>query len=281
MRENKITRKIFTLLCVLTLIVGLSILNIPVCAEEIPQDRQLPRLVDDADLLTDSEEQELNTELDEISEKQQCDVVVVTENSLDGKSAQDYADDFFDYNGYGQNSTRDGILLLISMEARDYAISTRGYAIDVFSDHRLDDMVDHFINDLSSGDYYDAFNTFVNDCDRYISQGVEYHDDNHLNVQNKESSFMIFGIGSLAVALVAALVSMQVERAKLKSVKPNRQAMNYVKDNGMHLYRSNDIYLYHHITRTPRPKENSDGGGGSSIHMGSSGASHGGTSGKF
>lgn len=68
MRENKITRKIFTLLCVLTLIVGLSILNIPVCAEEIPQDRQLPRLVDDADLLTDSEEQELNTELDEISE---------------------------------------------------------------------------------------------------------------------------------------------------------------------------------------------------------------------
>ena len=78
-------------LCVLTLIVGLSILNIPVCAEEIPQDRQLPRLVDDADLLTDSEEQELNTELDEISEKQQCDVVVVTENSLDGKSAQDYA----------------------------------------------------------------------------------------------------------------------------------------------------------------------------------------------
>ena len=63
-------------LCVLTLIVGLGILNIPVCAEEIPQDRQLPRLVDDADLLTDSEEQELNTELDEISEKQQCDVVV-------------------------------------------------------------------------------------------------------------------------------------------------------------------------------------------------------------
>ena len=81
MRENKITRKIFTLLCVLTLIVGLSILNIPVCAEEIPQDRQLPRLVDDADLLTDSEEQELNTELDEISEKQQCDVVVVTEKA--------------------------------------------------------------------------------------------------------------------------------------------------------------------------------------------------------
>ena len=248
---------------------------------DVADERKYDLLVDDANLLSENEKQNLLASLNEVSQRQKMDIVVVTCYSLNGKSATAYADDFFDYNGYGQNSTRDGILLLISMEARDYAISTRGYAIDVFSDHRLDDMVDHFINDLSSGDYYDAFNTFVNDCDRYISQGVEYHDDNHLNVQNKESSFMIFGIGSLAVALVAALVSMQVERAKLKSVKPNRQAMNYVKDNGMHLYRSNDIYLYHHITRTPRPKENSDGGGGSSIHMGSSGASHGGTSGKF
>ena len=63
--------------------------------------------------LTDSEEQELNTELDEISEKQQCDVVVVTENSLDGKSAQDYADDFFDYNGYGYGDEDSGVLFLI------------------------------------------------------------------------------------------------------------------------------------------------------------------------
>ena len=55
MRENKIIRKIFTLLCVLTLIVGLSILNIPVCAEEIPQDRQLPRLVDDAEQSSDGQ----------------------------------------------------------------------------------------------------------------------------------------------------------------------------------------------------------------------------------
>ena len=137
MRENKITRKIFTLLCVLTLIVGLSILNIPVCAEEIPQDRQLPRLVDDADLLTDSEEQELNTELDEISEKQQCDVVVVTENSLDGKSAQDYADDFFD--AIAENG--DGVALLIDMPNREICISTGGIAIRYLTDARIEDIL--------------------------------------------------------------------------------------------------------------------------------------------
>ena len=83
-----------------------------------------PRLVDRADLLSELEEEELEARLDEISERQQADVVVVTVNSLDGKSAQDYADDFYDYNGYGIGTDKSGILLLVSMEARDWHITT-------------------------------------------------------------------------------------------------------------------------------------------------------------
>ena len=59
----------------------------------------LPRLVDDADLLTNSEESELLDLLDEISERQKVDVVVVTVDSLEGKSPMAFADDFYDYNG--------------------------------------------------------------------------------------------------------------------------------------------------------------------------------------
>ena len=44
-----------------------------------------PRLVDRADLLSELEEEELEARLDEISERQQADVVVVTVNSLDGR----------------------------------------------------------------------------------------------------------------------------------------------------------------------------------------------------
>ena len=68
---------------------------VTVCAEE-PK-----RLVDGADLLTDTEEAELLQELNEISVRQQFDVVVVTTTSLDGKSAMEYADDYYDYHGYG------------------------------------------------------------------------------------------------------------------------------------------------------------------------------------
>lgn len=68
-------------------------------AEIVPEERILPRLADEADLLSSEEETALLENLDEISERQQCDVVVVTVNSLEGKTAEAYADDYFDYNG--------------------------------------------------------------------------------------------------------------------------------------------------------------------------------------
>ena len=82
--------------------------------------------VDDANLLEDTEEAELEQILEEISMRQNCDVVIVTVDSLDGKSAMEYADDYFDYNGYGYGAEKDGILFLIAMEDRDWWISTHG-----------------------------------------------------------------------------------------------------------------------------------------------------------
>lgn len=67
------------------------------------QNEMAAYVVDDAGLLTDSEENSLNETLKEISNRQNCQVVVVTTNSLDGKSAEAYADDYYDYNGYGKD----------------------------------------------------------------------------------------------------------------------------------------------------------------------------------
>ena len=56
-------------------------------------------VMDEADLLTDSEEEALSEMLEEISLKQGNDIVVVTAYSLGGKSAESFADDYFDYIG--------------------------------------------------------------------------------------------------------------------------------------------------------------------------------------
>lgn len=68
----------------------------------------MPRLVDDSDVLSAEEETALLSRLDGVSEAHQFDLVVVIVDDFAGMSAMDYADDFFDYNGYGYGDGRDG-----------------------------------------------------------------------------------------------------------------------------------------------------------------------------
>ena len=91
-------------------------------------------LDDQAGLLDAEQKESLSSTLDEISEREQVDVVIVTVNSLEGKTAQAYAEDYFIDRGYGQGENGDGILFLLDMGDRNWAIATHGYAIEVFTD---------------------------------------------------------------------------------------------------------------------------------------------------
>ena len=92
------------------------------------------RLADQAGLLDTDQKESLCNTLDEISEREQVDVIIVTTNSLEGKTAQAYADDYFIDHGYGQGEDGDGILFLVDMGDRNWAIATHGYAIEAFTD---------------------------------------------------------------------------------------------------------------------------------------------------
>ena len=76
-------RHLFLLLFLLLMV------GVPVYAEN-PD-----KVVDNADLLTDKEEEKLEAQFTEIAEKYQCDVVVVTTDTLDGKAPMDYTDDYY------------------------------------------------------------------------------------------------------------------------------------------------------------------------------------------
>ena len=124
-----------------------------------------PRLVDDANLLTSEEQSDLEQKLDTISEELQFEVVIVTTNTLGGKTPTAYAQDYYDYNNYGYGSNHDGILLLISMEDRDWEIVTTGYGITAFTDAGQRWIMDRVLDDLSNGDYAWAFDTFADQCE--------------------------------------------------------------------------------------------------------------------
>ncbi|MDD2956261.1 MAG: TPM domain-containing protein [Oscillospiraceae bacterium] len=247
----------------------------------IPSSRLRARLIDEADLLSDEEEASLLATLDEISERQQCDVVVATLSSLNGKSSTACADDFYDHNGFGFGSGRDGILLLICPQERDWAISTTGACIHMFTDAGQEYMVDQFKPYLSDEDYGEAFLTFAVLCDRFITQaknGEAYDSD---NMPKTPPSFGWLGI-SLLLGVVAAVITTAIMRSQLSSVRPQPAADDYIRAGSMNVTERADTFLYRHVSKRERPKESSSsGGGGSSVHVGSSGSSHGGSSGKY
>ena len=102
--------------------------------------------------------------------KQGNDIVVVTVYSLGGKSAESFADDYFDYNGYGQGTAKSGILLLHSPEYRDWWIYRNGFCISAFTDDGLDYIGEHITPYLADGEYYSAYAEFAGLCDKFLTQ---------------------------------------------------------------------------------------------------------------
>lgn len=243
----------------------------------LPAAAQPARLVDDADLLSSSEESQLLQQLDEISQRQQLDIVVVTTDTLDGQSPRDYADDFFDYNGYGYGANRDGILLLISMEDRDWWISTSGYGITAFTDAGIAYIGEELLFDLGEGYYADAFTLFAQLCDDFITQartGAPY-DVGNMPAVPFPAVFML--VISLVVGLIVALIATAVMKGQLKSVRRQDNAGSYLKQGSLKLTQSDELYLYRNVSMVKRETNS----GGSSTHTSSSGRTHGGGGGKF
>lgn len=270
--KTKITKRIWTILFTLFLCVTASF---PAFAA-----RELPRLVDEADLLTDSEESELLAMLDEISERQKVDVVVVTMDTLDGKSPRAFADNFFDDNGYGFGADADGILFLVSMEDRDAYISACGYGSTAITDTGRDFILDEVVPELGDGAYLDAFRTYARMCDTFISHAKSGNPYGAGNMPKEP-----FSVGknlaiSFGVGIVLALIITGIMAAQLKSVRKQAAADKYVKKDSMKVTESRDIFLYKHTERRAKPKESSSSGSSSS-HRSSSGRTHTGGGRKF
>ncbi len=234
------------------------------------------RLVDDAGLLTASEKSGLLSLLNEISEKQGMDIVIVTVESLNGKSPRTFADGYYDDNGYGA----DGILLLIATDSRDWHISTSGYGITALTDAGIDYVSDRFIDDLSDGDYASAFTTYAELCDDFITKAKSGNAYDRGNMPSSDFPWGQSILISLAIGFVIAFIATAIMRSKLKSVCRKSGAADYIKQGSFRVTNANDVFLYRRVTRRAKPKDNHSGGG-SGTHRSSSGRSHGGGGGKF
>ena len=249
----------------------------------IPSSRLKPLLVDDADLLSEWEEEDLLERLTSVSNKEQMDVAVVTVNSIDGKTPEAFADDYYDYNGYGQGADKDGVLLLISMEDRDWHVSTTGFGITAVNDAAIELIEDRVVSHLSDGDYYGAFTSYCSTVDEVAEMarnGEPYTGGPSLT---KNQIFGTSGILSVILGFGIGFGVTARQKKNLKRVRKQHGANAYIYGDASHLDICEDRFIRRNVVRTRIQKDDDHrgGGGGSTIHFGSSGTMHGGGGGKF
>lgn len=251
-------------------------------------------VVDMLDYLTESEENALQSRIDTIKENFNLDTVIVITDNTEGKSSMEFADDYYDYNGYGLDSEYSGLLMLINMDIREVWISTTGKAIDIYTDSRIYNMVNNVTGYLSNANYNAACNKFLDDVSKYAKSGVpegqyRVEGDPYSTLDSRQlSNLSYFGKVSLLmsswpvyiIALIIAIIATVIVSHSSKG-KVTISSRTYEESGSFVLTEDTNQYIRETTTRTKIERSSGGGGSGSSTHRGSSGRSHGGGGGRF
>ena len=276
------------LICVwLSLTLILPLLALTGYAEET-----LCRIVDNGSILTAAEESALEEQTRLLRDTYAMDVVILTVDALNGTRAQDYAEDYYDANGYGCGKDASGVLLLIAMEEREWYVSTSGEAIYALTDYGIqcagEELQAGFSTSYEAGfrrflnvlpEFFEAYQTGA-PIDGYADyRGDYYHSDREETVYYAEEFAPSIGV-SVFAGLIIAAVSILIMRIGMNTKQPQRSAAGYMKNNSFRMHQQQDLFLYSNVTKVRR-EEHKPSGGGSSVHRSSGGTRHGGGGGKF
>lgn len=218
-------------------------------------------------LLTAGEWALLDMQAADISERYGCGVYIVTVDDYTEYgvgSVYDVTTQIYNAagSGFGLGDDRDGIMLLISMYERDWAMFVHGeYAQYAFDDYGQAKLEDSFLPAFGENDWYGGFSGYLNACEEYLSLAAAGEPVQQSPVGGIVTAVVI----SCAVALVVCLIL----KAKMKTVHHKAEAQAYVTADGLNLTDSYDRYT--HTTETRRrieKKSGSSGGGGGSGRSG-------------
>lgn len=235
-------------------------------------------VVDQANLLSDREKQELEDKLQELSAKWKQDFVVVTTDYAEGKTSEEYADDYYDNNGYQEN----GVLYLVDLDNGNVWISTTGAMIRFLTDRRIDLVIDAGYEDLHNRNYAAGFLAMLERTDQYMEEGIPDHQYTYDVETGKISRHYAVSAGEALAAFVIALACggafFGITNARYK-MKIGSYSYPFHEKGQVRYTRREDILVNQTLTRRRIPKNppsGGGGGGGSSVHTSAGGVSHGG-----
>lgn len=255
------------------------------------------RVYDMAQLLSPEDEESFEAAIAQAGKRLGFDIVVVTIEDARGRTSQDYADYNYEAAGFGYGGGHDGIMFLIDMDNRELALSTEGKAIRIFTDERIEKILDDVYQGASEGNYADSVRAFLEAVEYYGEKGIPSGQYNYDTQTHRVSAYKSIRWYEALLALgvsgfVAAAACMAVKR-QYAMKEDDRQLRNlnmaYRADCEFAYENQQDILTNKFVTTQAVPRNTGGGssGGGrssagrSSTHHSASGRSHGGGSRKF
>lgn len=255
------------------------------------------RVYDQADIFDDDKEQELNTLVDEYSDKLDMNIFVYINDRrfYSDSEVQLFCDDFYD-DEYGKHT--DGILYLIdisgSTPARD-CISTSGKAVLLYQKNldRIFSSIDVYLPSSGSTVYPEdidgAVREFFDLIEHYgrKTPGVleSYHDKvrgyyyyyrngEYIVSTHNPTTNLIFLLISAVVGILTGIISYSSIKSKYR-FKGGTNSSVYVAHGENNLTESSDIFIRSYVTKR-KIESSSSGGGGSRSGGGGHSGGHGG-----
>lgn len=272
-----------------TALVLAAALTVPALA--VPEQGYYTFLADGAGLLSEAEMDTLETKAQEITDTYGFAPYIIIVEGLNGVDVSDLALSYWDEYSLGAGDRREGSLLLMSMEDRDFDYEVWDYTNAVFDEYRYDSVREAFLGEFRRDDWYGGFTEYLDATAYYLSgeaddiepgEDWDYYGDYVADYGGGERHE---GPGLLSVLLLVVLLPCAIAgvicggmAASMKSVRPASYAGNYVKGHPA-LRVKEDIFTHTTETRTKIERSHDSGGGHSGD--GGGGGGHFSSSGKF
>lgn len=264
-----------------------------------------PRVFDQAGLFSETEIIQLEEKIAQCRKSTKMDVVIVSAYADGERSAEEYADDYYDYGGFGVGKKASGVLLLYYMDGPgqpggECYISTAGTMINMLTDERIESILDDVYGDLGNRDFAGATEHFLEDVKAYVKEGVEsgqytYDRDTGEIVRYHSIRLYEVAIAMVIAGILAGSVCLDIKKRyamKQSSREVSNSLQAYRADCAFCFSVAGDKMVNKYVRSVPVPRNTSSGSGGrghsgsssagrSTIHTSSSGSSHGGGGRRF
>lgn len=231
-------------------------------------------------LLSSSELKEFENTAKQLSDEYNCNVYLTIVDNIGNYSVHNYAEAYWNHYDLGRGNNKNGVMLLLAVDSRKIEIITHGQdsngGITIFTDFRLNQMLDNLVNELSGNNWAQGCRVYLNDVADtfafYYEKGAAW-DNNNDPATLEEEKATALAISAILPFILAAILCI-IWAKQMKTAHMKYEANDYLEEGSLVLTHQSDRYITTTRTRV-MVESDSKGGGGSSISSGGFGGTGG------